>query len=333
MRILYVFRKPRVNGNFSIESYFNYIASELELKHDIIKWYAPLESNGVFNRIFSIICLRLHCLINEYDIIHITGDIHFLIWGVPKKKSVLTIHDIGFLNRKKGIKRKILKYFWLCGPIKRAKFTTCVSQFTKQEIINEISIKLQQSISVIPTLISPVFCRTEKLFNQTKPIVLFIGTAPNKNLDGAIDALMGLRIKLDIVGAITWEQRERLKDVEFCQWDKVSEQQLIQLYHECDVLLMCSFYEGFGMPILEAQSVGRIVVTSNCSSMPEVAGKGAIFVNPKEINSIKNGLKIAISNQRIRERTIERGFVNSGRYKIDEVLNQYLNLYNNVKKN
>lgn len=84
------------------------------------------------------------------------------------------------------------------------------------------------------------------------------------------------------------------------------------------------------MPIVEAQRVGRVVVTSNCSSMPEVAGEAACFVDPLDVASIHGGFQRVIQDQSYREALIERGFENARRFGADAVAQQYYRLYQSV---
>jgi len=90
---------------------------------------------------------------------------------------------------------------------------------------------------------------------------------------------------------------------------------------------MCSTQEGFGMPILEAQATGRVVLTSNCSSMPDVAGNGALFVDPFSEESIRQGLEKLCTDANLRDELITKGFENTQRFLPEEVAKKYLALY------
>ena len=104
----------------------------------------------------------------------------------------------------------------------------------------------------------------------------------------------------------------------------------MELYHQCNMLSFISTHEGFGMPIIEAQATGRPVVTSNLSSMPEVAGKGALLVNPYDINDIKLKILSIMKNDSLRDNLIELGFENVKRFKKEVIAEQYLNLYHEI---
>lgn len=84
------------------------------------------------------------------------------------------------------------------------------------------------------------------------------------------------------------------------------------------------------MPIIEAQRVGRPVVTSNCSSMPEIAGDGACYVDPMDVTSMRDGFIRVIRDEAFRERLIQCGFTNANRFNLDSVARRYLELYREV---
>ena len=114
-----------------------------------------------------------------------------------------------------------------------------------------------------------------------KPVVLQVGTGWNKNVERVAEALRGTACRLEIVGSLSETQRTALhgSGVPFRELGRVGDEELVAAYHRCDLLIFASVYEGFGMPIVEAQAVGRVVITSNCSSMPEAAGDGALLVD------------------------------------------------------
>jgi glycosyltransferase involved in cell wall biosynthesis len=107
----------------------------------------------------------------------------------------------------------------------------------------------------------------------------------------------------------------------------LSEQEVIQKYIACDILVFVSFFEGFGLPIIEANAVERVVVTSNISSMPEIAGDAACLVDPYDIPSIRNGIIKVIENDSFREKLIENGRKNKARFTAEHIASQYYHLY------
>jgi glycosyltransferase involved in cell wall biosynthesis len=262
------------------------------------------------------------------NITHVSGDVHFLMWGIPKGKRVLTIHDIGFLREAKGLKYQLLRYFWLTGPVKKAHVITCVSTATKNEILRHLP--KARRIQVIPTVVDQRFVRADKAFNAECPTILLLGSAPNKNLKRVLKATQGLNVKLSIVAKLDAEELELLQGQKYEVCESIPFEDLLEKYKQADIVALCSTHEGFGMPIIEAQATGRVVLTSNCSSMPDVAGKGALLVDPFSVKSIKEGLQQLISNESLRNELIAAGFENCKRFDPAVVAQQYLKVYRSL---
>jgi len=113
----------------------------------------------------------------------------------------------------------------------------------------------------------------------------------------------------------------------------ISEEELIQKYIDADIVAFVSTYEGFGMPILEAQTVGRPVLTSNISPMFEVAGEdGACFVDPYSVEDIRHGFKKMIADESVRREIIAFGLENIKKYDPSHVAEMYSSLYKMVKE-
>ena len=110
----------------------------------------------------------------------------------------------------------------------------------------------------------------------------------------------------------------------------VSDAEIIQAYRECDVVCFPSLYEGFGLPIIEGQAIGRPVVTSDLSPMSSIAGKGAVLVNPYSVDSITKGIVYALENS---ESLIKEGINNVDRFSLKHIVGQYMSLYEGLKYN
>lgn len=326
IKVVFFQRKP-VTGSFSVEYIFDDVRSRLSERIDAIKFECRHISQGLWNRILNTIESSQH----QGDINHVTGDIHFITLMMKKNKTILTILDCVFMEKNKGLKRWILETFWLTLPVKKSQVITAISEATKQEIIKYTRCD-PNKVKVVPVAISDMYKRVPKDFNQTKPILLHVGMAPNKNLIRLIEAIEGLDVHLSIIGKLNDEYISKLKscNIEYSNVFGISETDMIQKYVECDIMTFVSTYEGFGMPILEGQATGRVVITSNVSSMPDVAGPGAHLVDPFDVSSIRSGILKLINDEKYRSTLIDAGFQNAKRYNPDKIAKMYEDIYINL---
>nr|VFK63726.1 MAG: Glycosyltransferase involved in cell wall bisynthesis [Candidatus Kentron sp. UNK]VFK70930.1 MAG: Glycosyltransferase involved in cell wall bisynthesis [Candidatus Kentron sp. UNK] len=176
-------------------------------------------------------------------------------------------------------------------------------------------------------------CQRNPLFSSwssklNKPYILFTGTIePRKNLARLLAGFSALpkdlrqAFQLVIAGGKGWGTINLQDEIQKYKLTEqvivtgyVSEKELSRLYAGAYCLAMPSLYEGFGMPILEANSFGVPVITSNTSSMPEVAGDAAILVDPLEIEDITRSLRMLLENRGLRETLSRRAIENAQRY-------------------
>jgi glycosyltransferase involved in cell wall biosynthesis len=265
------------------------------------------------------------------SVYHITGDIHYVVMGLRGKKIVLTIHDCVFLHASSGLKRSILKWLFLDMPVRMSTVITTISEKSRDEIIR-FSNCAPEKVLVIPNPVSSLVQYVPKVFNSLEPVILFIGSTPNKNLEGVIGALKGINCRLCIVGVVNDEQAKRLENnhISYSVHTNVSEERLASLYAECDMLLFPSTYEGFGLPVIEAQKAGRVVITSNMTPMNKVAGEGAFLIDPYNIESIAEAIKEVIGNPMRREKIIASGFDNVKQYEAGKIAEAYREVYQSI---
>lgn len=264
-------------------------------------------------------------------VFHLTGDIHFATLALPGRKTILTIHDCGFLQHPNPVFRRLLHLFWLKWPVQHSRLVTTVSEATKVEIVRHTGCR-PDKIAVVPSAIPPHFRPKAKPFHAEKPRILHIGSAPNKNLLRHIEALRELPCVLHIVATLRQPEKNLLETagIAYENTPDLDDAGIVRAYENCDLLLFASTLEGFGMPIIEAQSVGRPVVTANCSSMPEVAGAGACLVNPFDSASIRDGVLRVIRDAGYRNALVQRGFENARRFQAATITERYAQLYRSI---
>ena len=328
IKVNFFFRKPRTGFNFSIESIFEDVKNRLADKIEINTYTSRCFNDGYWSKIVNILQAATR---QRKDVNHITGELHFLNLLMRKSRVVLTIHDCGMMNRKSGLAKKIVKWIYLSGPLKKAAIITANSDFTKNQIVDFTGINPDR-IRVIPVPVNTIYQPKPKKFNTEKPTILQIGTGYNKNLPLLIAALKGISCHMSIIGKLNEEQQAALvaNKIDYTNEVNLTEKEILEKYHQCDILAFVSTYEGFGMPIIEANAIERVVITSDKSSMPEVAGDAAYLVNPLNVNDIRAGILEVINNESLRDNLIRNGKANCKRFNADKIANMYLNCYNEI---
>ena len=335
MNIIHFHRRP-LPTQFSIEGYFERIRhcierdqsiaepKSAELKVSVRVQMMPCYSSGFIGRVRNI----LSAWRNQGDINHITGDVQYIALLLKKKRTLLTVLDCQVLERLTGWRRSIVKLLWFTLPSRHVAVITVISQETKRQLLKEIRFPAEK-IHVIPVSVSPLFKPSPKLFDVDRPRILQVGTKANKNVNRLAKALESIRCHLDIVGPIDGGLLQALNEnnISFTRFGRLTDEQMVERYRQADIISFVSTYEGFGMPIVEAQCIERVCVTSNCSSMPEIAGNAACFVNPFDISSIRDGFLRVVNNAEYRERLIETGRENRLRFNEENLAQQYTSLY------
>ena len=323
MHIRYYFRNPAIAH--SIHRVFRTLISEMVHYATLEKIEMPTRGSKpwdvVKNNIFA---FRYR---DKSSIHHITGHIHDILLSFRGCKTVLTIHDIVFIdNVKNPIKRLYKWMFWLYLPVKIADKVVCISNTTKTKVDNQVR---NTKTVVIYNPLDTIYKASPKAFNTSKPVILHIGTGWNKNLKRTIEALEGIPCHLRIVGRISNVLIEKLEKsrVEYSTVTNLTDEAVYAEYVNCDIVNFPSLYEGFGMPIIEAQATGRVVITSNIEPLLEVSGDAVQFVDPQSVSSIRAAYLEIINNAELRAKLIEKGFENVKRFDVKHIAGLYMEVY------
>lgn len=312
---------------FSIERVFSTIRHSLPECIGCRVVLSRFESRGLFRRIYN----ALEAAAKQGQINHVTGDVHYLTYFLRKCGTLLTVHDCGGMTQLHGFSRWLFRLLWLQIPVDRSSLITTVSEFSKQELLRYVNCRASR-VRVIGDPVHPQFISNSFVFNAQSPVILQVGTTPNKNIERLAEALRGISCHLHIIGRLSPSQRQALEDnrIQYTLFASLSDTELLQRYRECDMVVFASVYEGFGMPIIEANAIGRPVVTSNVCSMPEVAHDAACLVNPFDPASIRAGIIRVINEAVYRKTLIENGFRNAPRFRAEVIAEQYASLYQEI---
>lgn len=327
MNINYFFRNNK--AGFSIGTVFRTIVNETEKYIQVSSFYLP----SPFASILSILRNGTYALKKTHkgEINHITGDVHYLLYFLNSRTTIITVHDIMYYSYLSGIKKKIWKFLYI-NSLKRAAKIIFISEFVKQQTLNHISLN-ESKMTVIPNPIDPIFKETPKEFNQHKPRILHIGTLRRKNLNRSICALEGINCHLHIIGNIDKTTKKLLleKGIEYSCNSNLTHEQIVNEYCKADIVNFPSLFEGFGMPIIEGQATGRIVVTSSIPPMIDIAGDGAAIVDPYSVDSIHHTYSKIITDKKYRNNIITKGLKNAERFKVETIAKLYLDIYNQIE--
>ena len=324
-----VFLAHRATGDFhSIEELFTNLTRAFPEWVRSTVFVAP-RTGANLSSLFA--NLRWFRSLQGCDLIHQTGDIHYSILGAWRRPVVLTIHDLRFIEEASGLKRLLFWWFWLYLPCWRANRVTVISEFTKSRLV-ALGRVGSEKIRVIPNCVAPEFTAQPKPWPSGTVRVLQVGTTDNKNLSRVMEACAGLPVHLSILGKLSDAQRAELvrRGIDYEEFRHLHRDQVVALYAACDLVVFVSTYEGFGMPIIEAQAVGRPVITSNLSPMREVAGQGALLVDPFDVQGIRSGLLRLLNDAGLREELVAAGFRNFRQYSASSVALQYAAVYHEV---
>jgi len=290
-------------------------------------WTCQNPSKGFWPRLADAWRARRH----QSDVNHVTGDVHYLTFMLDRRRTVLTVHDLVLLERHSGIKRRLLWLLWYWLPVRRSCAVVTISEATRAALIASTGCD-PKKVHVIHNNVSQEFRPAPRVFDAVKPRILQLGTGLNKNLDRVAAAVAGIACRLVVIGPLSDAQRALLRrhGIDHENHVALSREELVAQYAEADLLVFASTYEGFGLPIIEAQATGRPVVTSNIPPMPEVAGDAACLVDPLDVASIRAGILGVIQDAEYRRRLVEAGHRNVQRFRADAVAERYAALYRQV---
>ncbi len=334
------YRQASLRDKFSNHEVFLYLRKGQEVDFDLEKNWKIKRINWPY--LWTQLGLSLEMIFNRIDVLFIPAHV---IPVIKAKKTVVVVHGLEyeFCPDAYSLWERIYMRFFIKRSCQKADKIIAVSENTKKDLANLYKIEPEKikvvyegfSVSQKSKVKSQNHnLKLKSILNQK--FLLFLGRVEKrKNVRGIIEAFEILKqkyktdYKLVLAGKPgygyqeikTKIQKSKFKD-DIVELGFVSEQKKQALYENAEVFLFPSFYEGFGLPILEAQSVGTPVVGSNTSSLPEVVGEGGIMVDPKDYEEMAQSMNRLATDDNFREDLIQKGFENKKRFSWEKCASQ-----------
>ncbi|MEQ8384522.1 MAG: glycosyltransferase family 1 protein [Coleofasciculus sp. A1-SPW-01] len=280
-------------------------------------------------------------------IIHGTN---YNVYPYQNSLKVITIYDLTFIkypNYTDSTVKTYLKRIKQC--LQWTDLVLTISENSKKDIIEYLDIDIER-IYVTPLasryhsnrLSIPSY--TSINYNFSHPYILFVSTIePRKNITTLISAFNHLKQKykiehhLILIGQKGWHHKPIFAAIENSPWnhhihhlDYLSDELVALFYSKADVFVYPSHYEGFGLPVLEAMTLGAPVVTSNTSSLPEVAGDAALLIDPNDPIQLAEAILKIISDAQIRQDLIQKGKARAKLFSWERTAQETLNAYKSL---
>jgi glycosyltransferase involved in cell wall biosynthesis len=258
-----------------------------------------------------------------------------------KVPQVLVLHDLAFLHHPKFVPKHHLLYYKWYTPhfLKKSKVVSTVSEFSKKDIIHKYKIQAEKIINIgsaAKTMFQEVDWDQKEMIKEAyadgfEYFVFIGGIHPRKNLINLLKAFSLFKtrqhtnMKLLVVGRLAWQYNETIEKLKSYKYrDEVKmlgylpDDEVARVVAGAYALVFPSYFEGFGVPILEAMQSGVPVITSFTSSMIEIGGDAALFADPNDPAEIAERLKTIFKDEALRSQLIEKGKLQAAKYSWDK---------------
>jgi glycosyltransferase involved in cell wall biosynthesis len=294
--------------------------------------------------------IPIEVVVGRVGLIHATDFV--LPPTLPRTSTLLTVHDLSFVRVPKTADPGLKVYLERVVPdsVRRADHILADSQATKDDLALFYGVSSER----VTVLLSGVDGRFRRVIDSglltirsryklQRPFILSVGTVqPRKNYIRLIQALVQLRqagydIDLVIAGGRGWLEDPIYETIRNTRMQEhvhfigfVEESDLPALYSAAECLAFPSLYEGFGLPVVESMACGTPVVTSNISSLPEVAGDAALVVDPYDTDAIAHAIGLLLDDTQLRNQLVRKGYARIGLFSWDESARQLRQIYANM---
>ncbi len=328
-------------------------AGHFKQKNVTIKFFPFVDYKKYLPGAYSHLLIAAYVDRENIDIFHSPASTIPLAYS---KKAVVTIHDLAIYHNPDWFPKgqKFSTRVAVPQTIKKAKKIIAVSEYTKKDLIKYFKVQ-EDKVAVIYNGVEPkkdiddVKTEDRKIVKDKYEIkqdfILFVGTVqPRKNIEGLISAFDSLRstkifenYQLVIAGGKGWKYepvynlvRELALTKKVIFTDYVTKKDKWSLLNAASLFVFPSFYEGFGLSILEAMQQGTPVITSKVTSMPEVLGDAGILADPYDVKDIAKAIKKVLNNDALREELINKGYQQAKKFSWKKCAKETLQVYREI---
>ena len=254
----------------------------------------------------------------------------------PNVKNISTVHDFTYEYYNSGL-RKSLHSYQKFKAINNSDIIVCISENTRKDLKKFLPHISDSKIEIIYNGVSDEYYPIENNIKRFSDYLIYVGSrAKYKNFDFAVQAAAKLNKRIIICGdeLNDFEKKQLINDLGLGKFEikiRPTNEELNQMYNSAYALIYPSSYEGFGLPVIEAQKAGCPIIALEKSSIPEIIGKDYPLLKGLNLSELSK-ISLIIDNERSREELKEMGIKNSARFSWDKMTSQYIELYDSMKK-
>lgn len=344
--------KLEQNSNFEIDYFYGYYSKKL-MRPTESKEIKSIKSLIIKNQIIKKFVRKILFVSSRFFALK-----YDLYWqpnfipnkGIKAKKIVTTVHDFSFILHKDYHPKERVEYFekYFFKNVSESDAIITGSEFSKKEILERLNFQEQDVHVIYHGIDHNLFRKDNDLnlnFDIPKKFIFSVGSIePRKNLLGLLKAYSQLdnniknEYKLVLAGFKGWENKEIMELIEKNKENIhylgfISDIELVKVYNLATCFVFPSFYEGFGLPVLEAMACGTPVICSDSSSLPEVGGDTVVYCDPYDIEDIKNKIELVLSNQNLQNEMIKKGLERAKLFSWEKSANEHMKVFKEVLNN
>lgn len=267
--------------------------------------------------------------------------------NIKASRIITAVHDFSFIKYKEFHPKERIDYFekYFLKNIKKSDHIICFSKFTKKEIIETLNYPKEKITVIYHGIQDNIFYKKDKVdikINLPTKFILSVGSIePRKNLISLLitydklDANIKNEYKLVLVGFKGWKNKEIMDIIELNKefiiyLGYLSDKELSDVYNLASLFVFPSFYEGFGLPPLEAMACGTPVVASNQTCVPEICSDAAKYFNPNNLEEMKSKIEEVLSNKVLQEEMVKKGIKRASTFNWKNSVSQHIEVFEEV---